>query len=71
MNQKHPDLQTSVAVILTKVSRIENDLDKVNRRLEYNYVTQDQFEPVRKLVYGMVSIILLAVIGAIVALVIK
>lgn len=65
------DLDTSVAVILSKVSRIESDIDKINNKLESSYVTQDEFEPVKKLVFGMVSIILVAVIGAIVALVIK
>jgi len=68
---KQYDLDTSVAVILSKVSRMEDDLKNVNTKLESKYVTQDQFEPIKKLVYGMVSIVLVAVVGAIVALVIK
>ena len=68
---KQYDLDTSVAVILSKVGRMEDDLKNVNTKLESKYVTQDQFEPIKKLVYGMVSIVLVAVVGAIVALVIK
>jgi ABC-type multidrug transport system fused ATPase/permease subunit len=33
-------------------------------------VTQDQFSPVRMIIYGMVALILMAVVGALVALVI-
>jgi len=34
------------------------------------YVTKDAFEPVRNIVYGLVAVVLLAVAGAIVALVV-
>lgn len=39
--------------------------------LEGHYVTQAVFDPVQKLVYGLVALILIAVVGAIVALVLK
>jgi hypothetical protein len=59
------------AVILSKVNRIQTDVDQINGKLEKDYVTQDQFAPIAKIVYGMVSVILLAVVGALVALVIN
>lgn len=62
---------TSVAVILTKVQYIESEVGKINDKLEKEYVTKDQFEPVKNIVYGLVSLILVAVVGALVALVIK
>lgn len=34
------------------------------------YVTKDAFEPVRNIVYGLVAIVMIAVAGAIVALVV-
>jgi hypothetical protein len=36
-----------------------------------DYVSKKDFEPVRKIVYGVIGIILVAVIGALVALVVK
>ncbi len=63
--------QENIAVILSKVTRIEEDIKDVNDKLESNYVTQDQFEPVKNIVYGMVASILLAVVGAIIALVLR
>jgi len=61
----------SLAVILNKVDRIETDVKGITTKLDADYVTQDQFEPVKKIVYGMVATILLAVVGAVVALVVK
>lgn len=58
-------------VLLTKIEYIEKEVSKISEKLEKDYVTQDQFAPVSKIVYGMVSVILLAVIGAVVALVIR
>lgn len=50
---------------------IRRDLDKISIVIEKDYVTKDQFEPVKRIVYGLVSIILVAVVGAVVALVLK
>lgn len=61
----------NIDVIATKIEYIARDVSDIKSKLDEQYVTLDQFEPVKKIVYGMVSVILLAVIGAIVALVIK
>jgi hypothetical protein len=60
-----------IDVIATKIDYMQRDVAEIKSKLDAEYVTQDQFEPVKKLVYGMVSIILVAVMGAIVALVIR
>ncbi len=57
------------AVMLNKLSNVEEKVDSIDRKLELDYVTQDQFEPVKKVVYGLVSLILVAVVGALIALV--
>lgn len=64
-------LTTNVAVLLNKMSNLETKVDKIDGKLDAEYVTQDQFTPVKNIVYGLVSAILLAVIGALVALVLK
>lgn len=71
-DQKQQDsIETSVAVILTKVNYIEAEVRDIRSKLEKEYVTQDQFEPIRKVVYGLVSITLLSVVGAVIALVLR
>lgn len=64
-------LTTNVAVILSEMTSVKNDVREIKDRLEKDYVSQDQFTPVKNIAYGLVSTILLAVIGALVALVLK
>lgn len=64
-------LTTNVAVILSEMTSVKNDVREIKDRLEKDYVSQDQFTPVKNIAYGLVSTILLAVIGALVELVLK
>jgi hypothetical protein len=61
----------NIDVIAYKINDIQEDVKDIKAKLEANYVTKEQFDPVKKIVYGMVSVILLAVIGAVVALVLR
>lgn len=60
--------QTGVEV---KLEFIIKELDEIKAKLEKNYVSQEEFKPVRNLAYGMVTVILTAVIGSLIALIIK
>lgn len=50
---------------------IKKDVADLKNELEGKYVTRESFEPVQKLVYGLVGVILVAVIGALVAMVVR
>ena len=50
---------------------IKRDIGEIKERLNRQYVTQDQFDPIKRIVYGLVSIVLTAVVVAIVALVLR
>ena len=54
----------------TAIKYIQRDIASINEKLDNKYVTKTEFEPVRNLVYGLVAIILVAVVGALIALVI-
>lgn len=60
--------ETPVSV---KLDWIQKDITEIKEKLERDYVTRQEFNPVKNVVYGMVGTMLLAVLGAIVALVIK
>lgn len=64
-------LTTNVAVILSEMKTVKDDVREIKDKLEKDYVTEDEFTPVKNIAYGLVSTILLAVIGALVALVLK
>ena len=56
------------------LARIDERTVSILHRLdsiEKIYVTRNEFNPVKSIVYGMVGVILLAVLGALTALVIK
>jgi hypothetical protein len=44
---------------------------ELSEHIDDTYVTKDTFGPIQKLVYGLVGAILLAVLGAVVALILK
>jgi hypothetical protein len=57
-------------VTAAKLDNLIKTVDELKAIVMSQYVTRDSFEPVRMLVFGQVAVILIAVIGAIVALVI-
>jgi hypothetical protein len=62
--------QMSESGIITSIKYIQRDIAEINHKLDDKYVTKETFEPVRNVVYGLVALILIAVVGAIVALVV-
>ena len=60
----------TTTLIKNDIEYIKTDVEDINAKLDSHYVTKAEFDPVRNIVYGMVGVILLAVIGALVALVI-
>lgn len=64
-------MNTSNEVIATDIGYIKRDLAEIKNKMENNYVTRDEFTPVRNIVYGMAGLILIGFVGAIISLVIK
>jgi hypothetical protein len=54
-----------------KVNNIKETVTKIDIRLEKDYITKDEFDPIKKIVYGTVAILLTGVIVALLALVIR
>jgi hypothetical protein len=62
--------ETKLAIMQTDLTYIKEKLNAVDTKVSSNYVSKEEFEPIRKIVYGVVSLILIAVVGALVALVV-
>jgi hypothetical protein len=67
---KPPSKETLLAVLGNDVKYIRKEVDDIKILVTEKYVTKTEFEPIRLLVYGMVGLVLVAVFGAIVALVV-
>lgn len=63
--------QMDIAVIAERVANIDKKVDEINIKLDAHYVTKDEFEPIRMLVYGMAGLILTGVVIALISLVLK
>jgi len=50
---------------------IKQDLEEIKCRLDSKFVSVEAFEPVRRIVYGMIGLILVGVVGGLLALVLK
>lgn len=64
-------MDTKIAVIQTDINYIKKSVDELNEKLEDKYVTQDEFDPIKKLTYGLVALILTSVVGAIISIVVN
>ena len=60
-----------LGIIITKLSNVEKDIDEIKTEMKKCYVSKEEFNPIKRLVYGAVGVILTAVLGAIVAFVIR
>lgn len=63
--------QAELAVISNDISYIKRDVSDIKKTVQNGYVTKDQFEPIQRIVYGLVGLILVAVVGAVISLVVK
>lgn len=61
----------NIKVIGNDISYIKRDVADIKHKLEHEYVSQDQFDPIKRIVYGLVSIVLTGFVVAVVALVVQ
>lgn len=62
--------EVQIAVMANDISYIKKSVEDINKKITDDFVSKDEFEPVKRLVYGLVSLILITVVGAVLALVI-
>lgn len=64
-------IETQIAVVIEQVGGVRRDITALSDKIDNNYVTKTEFEPVQKLVYGLVGLVLTTVVGALLLLVVK
>lgn len=72
-NPKHSGFERETLIMLIKlqaeVQTLNKTVDTMRSNLASNFVTRNEFNPVRNLVYGAVGVILFSVFGALIALI--
>lgn len=73
-NSEYALVQQSLEYLKTGIaefkSEFKEEIKDIKNTVDKNLVTKNEFAPVQKIVYGLVSLILVAVITAIIGLVI-
>ena len=67
-NTEYTEILIELAKQRILLERMQKDLTDLKKESKDQYVTKNQFDPVQKLVYGMVGLILVAVITALMAI---
>jgi hypothetical protein len=70
MTDNNDNDKIQLAVISNDLTYIKEKMNAIDTKVSNNYVSKEEFEPIKKIVYGVVSLILVAVVGALVALVV-
>lgn len=55
-----PDSQEKLSV---DIDYLRRDIDDTKDRLDKNYITRAEFDPVRNIAYGLVALICLTILG--------
>lgn len=50
---------------------IQKDLNEIKVRLDNKYVTREAFEPIQRIVYGLVGLILMGFVGGVLGLILR
>ena len=62
---------TQIALMAQDIVYIKDAVKDLRNDIDHKYVTTDQFEPIKKIVYGLVGAVLLAVITAVMTIVLR
>lgn len=72
------DDKINIAVMGTNVQFIKNELgdlkiaiEALDKKISTNYVTQEEFKPVKAVAYGIILVISTGVLGALLSLVLR
>jgi len=65
------DYKTKIALIEERMQQCKKDIEEIGVKVEIKLVTRTEFEPIRKIVYGLVGIALTALLVALITTVMK
>lgn len=64
-------LERDIHAMKKSISSVEEDMEDLKNRMEEKYTLKIEFTPIQRIVYGMVSLSLIAIATALLALLFK
>lgn len=71
MKKEIETIDAKIARIDERTANLVTDVSEIKHKIESHYVTQEEFKPVKSIVYGLVGLILTTVIMALLYLIIR
>lgn len=71
MAVRKESVEFAVAVLDAKLAHVRDDVAEIKALLKAEHVRRAEFEPVKQLVFGLVAVIMLAVVGSLLTLVMR
>lgn len=68
---KKESVEFGLAVLDAKLSHVRDDVTEIKDILRGEYIRREEFAPVKQVVFGLVAVIMLAVVGALVTLILR
>lgn len=65
------EMKTNVTIMKSDVGYIQKDVLQIKKELGNKYVTHTEMKPIKDIVYGMIGLILVAVVGAVMTIILK
>lgn len=69
--KKYTTDTTQLALLVQDMGYVKRRIDAIDIKLDSKYVRKEEFEPVKKIVFGLVALTLTAVIGTLMSIVLK
>lgn len=58
-------------VMLYRLDEMRSAVERIEEKIDSNYVSRVEFEPIKRIVYGIVGLVLTSVIVALLALILR
>lgn len=62
--------EVTLSRIKSDLEYIKRDISEIKNTLKADYVTREEFSPIKSIIYGLVALLLTGIVGALIALVI-
>ena len=70
-DDKRKDNNESIALFAQTLDYIKQDIKEIKDKLDNKYVTKEEFSTVKTIAYSLVSVVCLAALGSVMALIFK
>jgi len=65
---KEKNNKVDLALMANDIKYIQKDIADIKNKMEDDYITREEFDPVKKIVYGIITLLLTGLVGALLRL---